>query len=79
MRVESLLPENSAKPQFVLTLPKPLPPGLTIELATSMARNRSVELFEAASTSTILAFGAVACAHSTSSPVSCAHPQFKAA
>src|ERR1035437_248095 len=54
----------------------PLPaPVVTWLVATSTPVNRSVKLLLAASTSTILALGAMACAHSISSAASCAQPQ----
>jgi hypothetical protein len=45
-------------------------------VATSTATNKFAKLFVAASTRTILVFGAIACAHSISSAASCAQPQF---
>src|SRR6266571_6136697 len=45
-------------------------------VATSTAANRLAKLLLAASTRTILAFGAMACAHSMSSAASWAQPQF---
>src|SRR5260370_41214767 len=56
------------------TSPLPLP-LVTWAVATSTAANRSVKEFDAASTSTILALGAMACAHSISRAASCPHPQ----
>jgi hypothetical protein len=45
-------------------------------VAASTAANRFAKLFVAASTRTIFAFGAIACAHSMSNAASCAQPQF---
>src|SRR5258708_2364936 len=72
-KCESLLAslENSLPPQLIDTACVP-----AIELATSTAANRFAKLFVAASTNTILAFGAIACAHSISSAASWFHPQF---
>src|SRR5216683_2637367 len=66
--------ENSLPPQLMDTSPRP-PLARTWLVATSTAANRFAKLLVAASTSTILAFGAIACAHSMSSADSCAHPQ----
>src|SRR5260370_1717594 len=57
------------------TSPRP-PLARTWLVATSTAANRFAKLLVAASTSTIFAFGAIACAHSMSSAASCAQPQF---
>src|SRR5450759_2927685 len=72
-KCESLLAsvEDSLPPQLMDTSRAP-----AIPLATSTAWNRSAKLLVLASTSTIFAFGAIACAHSMSSAASCAHPQF---
>src|SRR6266498_1487721 len=61
--------ENSLPPQLMETC---FAPGML--LATSTASNRLAKLLVAASTSTILAFGAIACAHSISSEASKAQP-----
>src|SRR6266853_1426473 len=52
------------------------PPVVTMLVATSIARNRSLKLLLAASTRTMCPLGAIACAHSMSSAASCAQPQF---
>jgi hypothetical protein len=51
--------ENSLPPQLMETWPL-LPLAWTMALAWSTAKSKSVKLFEAASTRTILAFGAMA-------------------
>src|SRR5713101_5557925 len=63
-------PENSPPPQLIDTSRAP-----AIELATSTAWKRSANELLLASTSTIFALGAIACAHSMSSAASCAQPQ----
>src|SRR6266852_6618021 len=63
--------ENSLPPQLI---DSSLAPGCW--LPTSTALNKLVKLLVAASTKTIFALGAMACAHSISSAASCAHPQF---
>src|ERR1035441_945553 len=65
-------PENSLPPQLFDTSPPPA--ALTILLAMSSAVIRSAKLFDAASTSTICAPGAIACAHSTSNEASNSQP-----
>ena len=69
---ESLLVslEDSPPPQLFETT---LAPCCT---ATSIAAIRFAVLFEAASTRMILACGAIACAHSTSSEISSDQPAF---
>lgn len=59
---------NSLPPKLIDTTDAPAP------TATSTAVIRSLKLFDAASTSTIFAFGAIACTHSTSSDISSAQP-----
>src|SRR6266567_1827676 len=69
--------ENSPPPQLIETSPRP-PVARTWLVATSTAANKSTKLLVAASTRTILALGAMACAHSMSSAASCDQPQFTA-
>ena len=52
-----------------------VPPKTSQPTLRSTAVNRSEKLLVAASTSTILAFGAIACAHSMSWAASCPQPQ----
>src|SRR5690242_19390509 len=61
-------PENSPPPKLIDTALAPL------ATATSTACIRSVNGLLAASINRMLAAGAIACAHSTSSDVSSAHP-----
>src|ERR1035437_2008126 len=67
-------PLDSLPPQLIDTAPPP--PATTARVAMSTAANRSTLLFAAASTSAILASGAMAWAHSMSRAASCAQPQF---
>src|SRR6185369_16465849 len=53
------------------------PAVFTIWPALSSARNKSLRLFELASIRTIFVFGAIACAHCTSSAISSAQPLLK--
>src|SRR5260370_12786772 len=69
--------ENSPPPQLIETPPRP-PVARTWLVATSTAANKSTKLLVAASTRTIFALGAMACAHSMSSAASCDQPQFTA-
>src|SRR5260370_15862381 len=62
--------ENSLPPQLIETCFGP-----ARVLATSTAAKRFAKLLLAASTKTIFALGAIACAHSISSAASCAQPQ----
>src|SRR5947208_16865913 len=65
-------PENSPPPQLLETSP---PPAAATRLAATVsAASRLEKLFEAASTRTILALGAIACAHSMSRDASSSHP-----
>src|ERR1035437_1814754 len=72
--------ENSLPPQLIDTSPAPpeatvLPSVATQCVATSTAAKRSAKELLSASTRTILALGAMACAHSISRAASCPQPQ----
>src|SRR5450759_1523645 len=68
--------ENSLPPQLIDTshLPNLFAPA-TVVVATSTAAKRSAKELLAASTRTIFALGAMACAHSISRAASCPQPQ----